>query len=113
MKNIEFENKCKDFFNNKKCYLNQNFQIEFVYNDYSIYTKLVNQLDNKFPNWCGHCNVDSKRIFINMRTNNSSDYMFEVFIHEMAHSMQFKLGHNREFAKDVKRLGGILTTGGR
>lgn len=114
MKNIEFEQKCKNFFEANHSYLNQNYKIIFVYdilNQFDFRSYIMN-IDEQFENWYGHCSQKYETIFINMRNDKTTDFMYEVFIHEMAHSMQFKLSHNKEFADNVRNLGGQLTSGG-
>lgn len=116
MKNQEqtnFEQKCKETFNEKHCVLNQDYVIEFVYDSYTSNNKninLVNKLDS--CDWLGYCCKEYNTIYINMKSKHSLDYMYEVFLHEMGHSMQFKHSHNKEFRENVKELGGILIYGG-
>ena len=46
---INFEQKCKNTFIEKQCVLNQDYEIEFVYDSYTSNNKninLVNKLDN-------------------------------------------------------------------
>ena len=106
---INFEQKCIETFNEKHCILNQEYVIEFVYNLYCSNNNninLVNKLDS--CDWLGYCCKEYKTIYINMKSKHSLDYMYEVFLHEMGHSMQFKHNHNKEFRENVKEIGGVL-----